>query len=220
MFLEIENDWFQHLKRQLEEPYYQELMTFIKHEYETEMIYPQKDEVFTAFKATPLEKVKVVILGQDPYHQPNQAHGLSFSVKKGIKLPPSLRSIFKERENDLGIPFPKDGCLLNWAEQGVFLLNTVLTVREGEPYSHRNKGWERFTDEVIKLIDQKNSPVVFVLWGKHAQNKKEMIDKDKHFVLESPHPSPLSASRGFFGSHPFSKANAYLKETGQTPIDW
>ena len=189
-------------------------------EYERETIFPKKEDIFNAFHYTPYEETKVVILGQDPYHGPNQAHGFSFSVKPNVAIPPSLRNIFKELNADLDIPIPNHGFLVNWANQGVLLLNTVLTVRAHQANSHRGKGWEMFTDEVIKVLNERKQPIVFILWGKNAQVKKAMIDSRKHFILEAPHPSPLSAHRGFFGSKPFSKTNQFLQSIGKEPINW
>jgi uracil-DNA glycosylase len=183
-------------------------------------VFPPSEDMFSAFIHTPLEKVKVVILGQDPYHNYNQAHGLAFSVRDGIKTPPSLQNIYIELNSDLGYDIPDNGNLQKWAERGVFLLNTVLTVRKGEANSHRKRGWEEFTDSVIETISREKEGVVFILWGKPAQSKEALIDTSKHFVLKAPHPSPLSAFRGFFGSKPFSKANNYLKIRGETPINW
>ncbi|WP_277630410.1 uracil-DNA glycosylase, partial [Atopococcus tabaci] len=183
-------------------------------------VYPDMYHIWKAFEWTPYNKVKAVILGQDPYHGPNQAHGLSFSVQPGVKVPPSLKNIYKELESDLGIPPVDHGYLRSWAEQGVLLLNTVLTVRKGEPNSHRGKGWELVTDEVIQRLNEKETPVVFILWGNASIQKRELIDESKHYVLTSPHPSPFSARKGFFGSRPFSKTNELLQESGQEPIDW
>ena len=178
------------------------------------------DHIYEALKLTPYHEVKVVILGQDPYHGPHQAHGLSFSVQPGVRIPPSLRNIYKELQSDLGIAPVFHGYLVPWAQQGILLLNTVLTVREGQAYSHRGKGWERLTDTIIEKLNQRDKPVIFVLWGKPAQQKKALIDTKKHIIIESPHPSPLSASRGFFGSKPFSKINQALIALGETPINW
>lgn len=177
-------------------------------------------DIFNALHFTPYKNVKVVLLGQDPYHGPNQAHGLSFSVKPNVPIPPSLKNIFQELHDDLGCYIPDNGCLIPWARQGVLLLNTVLTVRQGEAHSHRGKGWEQFTDRVISLINNREKPAVFILWGRPAQSKLPLIDQTKHFIIRSPHPSPLSANRGFFGSRPFSKANRFLREIGETEIDW
>lgn len=216
----LKNDWWELLKEEFEKPYYKELRVFLKEEYAHHTIYPDMYDIFNALHYTPYKKVKVVILGQDPYHGPNQAHGLSFSVKPGVAQPPSLKNIFLELEQDLGCRPPKHGHLVKWAKQGVLLLNTVLTVRRGMANSHSGKGWELFTDEVIRCLNKRELPVVFILWGRHAQAKKEMIDADKHYIIESPHPSPFSANRGFFGSRPFSKANQFLKSIGLEEIDW
>ena len=194
--------------------------TKLEDEYISKTIYPKPTDVFNAFNKTPFDKVKVVILGQDPYHGKGQAHGLSFSVPKGITAPPSLRNIFTELKNDIGKEIPQDGDLTNWAEQGVLLLNAILTVVANSPASHHNMGWEDFTDTVIKTISDKKENIVFILWGAYAQKKKSLIDTQKHLVIESPHPSPFSADRGFFGSKPFSKTNEYLKSKGETEINW
>lgn len=220
MSFEFHNDWENVLKDEFDKPYYQELRAFLRNEYATHMIYPKMTDIWTAFQLTSFKDVKVVILGQDPYHGPKQAHGMSFSVQPGVKIPPSLRNIFKELESDIGVPIPTEGMLTGWAEQGVLLLNTALTVREGAAASHRGKGWELFTDEVIRKLSMRNEPIVFILWGKHAQEKAMLIDRNRHAIIESPHPSPFSASRGFFGSKPFSKTNEYLREWGEEPIDW
>ncbi|MCY7704669.1 uracil-DNA glycosylase [Bacillus safensis] len=216
----LNDSWWAVMKSEFEQPYYQELRKWMKEEYRTQTVFPKPDDVYRALHLTSYEKVKVVILGQDPYHGPGQAHGLSFSVQPGVKHPPSLRNIFQELKDDLGCPVPNHGSLVSWAEQGVLLLNTVLTVRKGEANSHKGKGWERVTDRVIDVLNQREQPVVFVLWGRHAQNKKERIDQNKHFIIESPHPSPFSARNGFFGSRPFSKVNAYLKQMGIEEINW
>jgi uracil-DNA glycosylase len=214
------NDWDEVLNDEFEKPYYSKLREFLKREYAEEMIYPQVDELWTAFKLTPFNEVKVVVLGQDPYHGPGQAHGLSFSVKPGIKIPPSLRNMFKELASDIGCPVPESGTLTGWAEQGVLLLNTVLTVRDGQAHSHRKQGWEVFTDEVIRKLSNRDEPIVFVLWGRPAQEKKKLIDTSRHAIIESVHPSPLSASRGFIGSRPYSKTNQILESWHETGIDW
>jgi len=216
----IGNNWDQLLKEEYEKPYFQDLMKFVKEEFKNKTIYPKQNEVFNAFRYTDFDQVKVVILGQDPYHGPNQAEGLSFSVKDEVLKPPSLQNIFKELESDLGIPFPEHNSLKNWAKQGVLLLNAVLTVEEHKPTSHKEKGWEIFTDDVIKLINQKQTPVVFILWGSYARNKKSLITNPKHLIIESAHPSPFSARNGFFGSKPFSKTNEFLKKNGIKEIDW
>lgn len=216
----IGNKWDDLLKQEFQEEYFQNLLAFIKKEYKEKIIYPKQNEVFNAFRYTDFDKVKVVILGQDPYHGPNQAEGLSFSVKNEVQKPPSLKNIFKELENDLGIPFPKVNSLKPWAKQGVLLLNAVLTVEEHKPTSHKEKGWEKFTDDVIKMINQKEEPVVFILWGAYARNKKALITNPKHFIIESAHPSPFSAYHGFFGSKPFSKTNEFLRQNHIKEIDW
>lgn len=216
------NDWQDILAEEIAKPYYQELQEFVAQEYATQTIYPPIEEVMTAFSKTAYQDVKVVILGQDPYHGPNQAHGLSFSVKPGIPHPPSLRNILKELQDDVGCPIPPHGTLTKWAEQGVLLLNTVLTVRAGQANSHQGQGWEQFTDAVIEKLAARQQPIIFVLWGKPAQRKKGLIQKyaHPHVILEAPHPSPLSAYRGFLGSKPYSKINAQLEAWGEQPIDW
>lgn len=216
----FDNDWQEVVGAEFTKPYYLELREFLKHEYENETVYPAKENVWNAFKHTAYGDVKVIILGQDPYHGPNQAHGLSFSVQPGVPHPPSLRNMFKELKEDLGCTIPKDGTLTKWADQGVLMLNTVLTVRQGQAHSHRGKGWEQFTDEVIRKLSDREEPVIFVLWGRPAQKKKQFIDLDRHAIIESPHPSPLSASRGFFGSRPYSKVNELLEQRGEKPIDF
>ncbi|MBK3495700.1 uracil-DNA glycosylase [Viridibacillus sp. YIM B01967] len=214
------NDWEHVLKAEFEKPYYLQLREFLKHEYATETIYPPMDDMWSAFRHTPYANVKVVILGQDPYHGAGQAHGMSFSVKCGVKHPPSLQNMLKEMQSDLGFAIPEDGTLTKWAEQGVLMLNTVLTVREGQAHSHRKQGWEQFTDTVIQKLSEREQPVIFVLWGKPAQQKKRLIDTNLHAIIEAPHPSPLSSYRGFFGSKPYSKINTQLKEWGVAPIDF
>lgn len=216
----IHNDWQNVLADQFEAPYYLKLREFLKEEYSTQKIHPDMYHIFEALELTPYDKVKVVILGQDPYHGVNQAHGLSFSVQPGVKIPPSLRNIYQEMQNDLGISPVQHGNLVSWAKQGVLMLNTVLTVREGQAYSHRGQGWEQMTDAVIKRLNEREKPIVFILWGKPAQEKIKMIDTSKHAIIKSVHPSPLSAHRGFFGSKPFSKTNQLLVEWGESPIDW
>lgn len=216
----LTNDWQPVLEDEFTKPYYLRLREFLKHEYTTHTIYPKMDDIFNALHYTPFHDVKVVILGQDPYHGPGQAHGLSFSVQTGVKQPPSLKNIFKELEDDLGFSPPDHGYLVDWSKQGVLLLNTVLTVRQGQAHSHRGKGWENFTNQVIESLNKKDKPVVYILWGSAAQKKQELIDTSKHYVIKSPHPSPLSAYRGFFGSKPFSKANAMLRESGQEEVNW
>ncbi|MCP1143557.1 uracil-DNA glycosylase [Lysinibacillus endophyticus] len=218
----FDNDWQDILAEEFEKDYFIKLQKFVDEEYNITTVYPPREDVMNAFTTTPYSKVKVVLLGQDPYHGPEQAHGLCFSVNNGVPLPPSLKNIFQELQNDMGCPIPKDGNLLNWANQGVFLLNTVLTVRQGEANSHKGMGWEKFTDAVIKKLAERSQPMIFVLWGKPAQSKKKIIERvgTHHYILEAPHPSPLSAYRGFFGSKPFSKINGKLVEWGQQPIDW
>ena len=216
----IHNSWRDVLADEFEKPYYHSLRDFLKKEYRTQKIHPDMYHIFEALELTPYEKVKVVILGQDPYHGANQAHGLSFSVQPGVKIPPSLNNIYKELQSDLGIKPVNHGNLVSWAKQGVLLLNTVLTVREGQAYSHRGQGWERLTDTIIEKLNEREQPVVFILWGKPAQEKMKMIDKSKHIILTSSHPSPLSAHRGFLGSKPFSKTNDALLARGEQPIDW
>lgn len=216
----IEKSWEEVLKDELEKDYFKNLIEFIKEEYKTKTIYPKMNEIFKAFRYTPYDKVKVVILGQDPYHGENQAEGLSFSVPKGVNQPPSLKNIFKEMHDDIGCDIPNTGSLSSWAEQGVLLLNAVLTVIKDHAASHRDKGWEIFTDRVIKEINKKETPVVFILWGNYARSKKKYITNPKHLVIESAHPSPLSAHNGFFGSKPFSKTNRFLKDNNIEPIDW
>lgn len=215
-----ESDWTETLDSALASPDFLELFRFIEQERLSQTIYPSEQNVFNAFRLTSYAQTKVVILGQDPYHGPNQAHGLSFSVEEGNKLPPSLRNIFKELSADLNIPTPITGNLTPWAEQGVFLLNTVLTVQESQANSHRKRGWERFTDQVIQKLDEHARPLIFVLWGKPAEKKANLINQDKHIILSAPHPSPLSAYRGFFGSQPFSKINRELTLRGIKGIDW
>ncbi len=216
----IGNKWDELLKKEYQEDYFQNLIQFVKNEYKTKTIYPKQNEVFNAFRYTDFDNLKVVILGQDPYHGPNQAEGLSFSVSNEVLKPPSLQNIFKELESDLGIPFPKHNSLKPWARQGVLLLNAVLTVEEHKPTSHKEKGWETFTNNVIKIINEKQTPVVFILWGSYAREKKSLITNPKHLIIESAHPSPFSARNGFFGSKPFSKTNEFLKKNGLKEIDW
>ena len=216
----IENDWVEHIQGEYKKSYYKSLYETVLKEYKTQEIYPPSKEIFKAYELCPYEKLKVVILGQDPYHGTGQAQGLSFSVKKGMPLPPSLQNIYKELSDDLSCPIPKNGDLRPWAEQGVLLLNTVLTVRAHQAFSHRGIGWEEFTDATIAAIEEKEDPVVYILWGSPAQSKRKMIHQKKRLILTAPHPSPLSAYRGFFGSKPFSKCNAYLEKEGLSPIDW
>jgi uracil-DNA glycosylase len=216
----INNDWLQAIGGQFRMPYYKELYQFVRSEYSRYVIYPNTDDIFNAFHFTPLSQVKVVILGQDPYHNEGQAHGLCFSVKPDVEIPPSLVNIYQELHDDLGCYIPNNGYLEKWAREGVLLLNTVLTVRAHQANSHQGKGWEQFTDAVIQAVNAQDRPIVFILWGRPAQTKKSMLNNPKHLILQAPHPSPLSAYRGFFGSRPFSKANEYLKNNGIEPIDW
>ena len=216
----ITNDWADALKPEYSKDYYKKLFSFIGNEYASQTVYPPGDDIFNAFHLTPLSKVKCVIIGQDPYHEPGQAHGLSFSVKPGIDIPPSLQNIYKELQTDCGCYIPDNGYLIKWAEQGVLLLNAVLTVRAHVAASHQNKGWEDFTDAVIRIINEKDAPVVFMLWGGFARSKKSMLNNPKHLILEAPHPSPLSAYRGFFGCRHFSRCNEILTANGLDPIDW
>lgn len=216
----LKNDWTNYLNDEFTKPYYLKLREFLKREYATKTIYPNMNDIFNALHLTSFEAVKVVIIGQDPYHGPGQAHGLSFSVQPGVPKPPSLVNIFKELQNDIGCAIPNHGGLIDWAKQGILLLNTVLTVRQGQAHSHRQKGWETFTDQVIQTLNQKDHPVVYILWGRAAQEKIKLIDTQKHFIIQSVHPSPLSAHRGFFGSKPFSKTNTILDKLGLEKIDW
>lgn len=218
--VKIGNDWDEVLKDLFKSENYEKIREFLKSEYSLHTIYPSMYDIFNAFKITPYKSIKAVILGQDPYHEPGQAHGLCFSVKEGTKLPPSLVNIYKELYSDLGIEPSESGDLTAWAKQGVLLLNTTLTVRRGVANSHSKCGWTEFTDEVIKKISEREKPVVFILWGGNARAKKSLIDLSRHFVIESAHPSPLSCYNGFFGSKPFSRTNEYLKSIGETPIDW
>ena len=216
----IGNNWDLALQDEYKKEYFTTLLDFVKNEYKNKIIYPKQTEVFNAFRYTDYNDVKVVILGQDPYHGPNQAEGLSFSVSDEVLKPPSLQNIFKELESDLKIPFPEHNSLKNWAKQGVLLLNAVLTVEEHKPTSHKSKGWEIFTDNIIKIINEKKTPVVFILWGAYARAKKELITNPIHLIIESAHPSPFSARNGFFGSKPFSKTNEFLKKNNIKEIDW
>lgn len=216
----IHSSWLHRLQKEFESPYFKELNDFLKIESDTFTIYPNEDEIYNAFNQTPFEDVKVVIIGQDPYHGENQAHGLSFSVQKRVKLPPSLKNIYKEIESDLGITPPQSGDLTAWTKQGVLLLNATLTVRAQSPGSHQKKGWEKFTDAVIHKLSDEKENLVFILWGKYAQDKGVIIDSNKHFVIKSAHPSPFAARKGFFGSKPFSKTNEFLKSKNIIPIDW
>lgn len=216
----ITGEWEKALHPEFKKPYYAQLYKKVLNAYRTETVYPPSTDIFNAFAFTPLEQVKVVILGQDPYHEPGQANGLCFSVHKGVRIPPSLVNIYKEMSSDLGCPAPENGDLTGWARQGVLLLNTVLTVRAHAANSHRGIGWEEFTDAAIRVLADQDRPLVFILWGTPARRKKALIHNPKHLIIESPHPSPLSASGGFFGSRPFSKTNDYLVRCGLTPIDW
>ncbi|MFC0014625.1 MULTISPECIES: uracil-DNA glycosylase [Allobacillus] len=218
--MHITTDWNEQLANEFNQTYFQQLIQEVQHAYEKESVFPAKEDLFRAFNETSFDQTKVVIIGQDPYHGVNQANGLSFSVAKGQPIPPSLRNIFKELSDDMQIAEPTHGDLTSWANQGVLLLNSVLTVRNGEAFSHRHLGWEQFTDQVIEKISKDKENVVFILWGKHALKKGQTINPFKHLVIHSAHPSPLSAYRGFFGSKPFSKANQYLVEKNKNPIDW
>lgn len=220
MSIMIGNTWDSLLQEEYQKDYFTNLLSFVNEEYKTKTIYPKKNEIFNAFRYTDYNNVKVVILGQDPYHGPNQAEGLSFSVSNEVLKPPSLQNIFKELQDDLGIPFPKKNSLKPWTKEGVLLLNAVLTVEAHTPTSHKNHGWETFTDEIIKIINEKTTPVVFILWGSYARAKKKLITNPIHYVIESAHPSPFSAYNGFFGSKPFSKTNAFLKKHGIKEINW
>jgi len=220
MNVKIEPSWKEVLKEEFGKPYFKNLVEFVKNEYQSHTIYPPGKQIFSAFDHTPFDDVKVVIIGQDPYHGAGQAHGLSFSVPEGIKQPPSLKNIFKELDSDLGIPAVQSGNLERWAEQGVLLLNATLTVRASQAGSHQNKGWEEFTDAAIQKLSDEKEHLVFILWGAYAQKKGSIIDSSKHFIIKSPHPSPFSAHNGFFGSKPFSKTNSYLKSVGKKEISW
>ncbi len=216
----IGNDWDQILENEMNQEYFKNLIQLIEKEYQEKTIYPQKTEIFKAFRNTSYRDTKVVILGQDPYHGENQAEGLSFSVKQGIAKPPSLQNIFKELKDDLGYEIPESGSLVSWTKEGVLLLNTVLTVVKNHPASHKDLGWERFTDKVIEKLNEKETPIVFILWGSFARSKKVLITNPIHYVIESAHPSPFSAYHGFFGSKPFSKTNQFLESKGIRPIHW
>ncbi|RAL21404.1 uracil-DNA glycosylase [Thermoflavimicrobium daqui] len=216
----LKNDWNDVVGEEFKKPYYIQLRKFLVDEYNTRTIYPDMYDIYSALHLTPYAQTKVVIIGQDPYHGTGQAHGLSFSVKPGVAIPPSLQNIYLELQHDLGCYIPNNGYLEKWAKQGVLMLNTVLTVRKGTPNSHRGKGWEMFTDQVIVSLNRRVKPVVFILWGKNAQEKKALITNPHHFIIQSAHPSPYSADRGFFGSRPFSKANQFLQKIGEEPIDW
>jgi len=217
---EINNDWLEPLSEEFSKDYYRNLYKKIKEEYETKVVFPEPDNIFSAFEFTPLSSVKVVILGQDPYHNVGQAHGLCFSVKPKVDIPPSLVNIYKELESDIGCNIPNNGYLEKWARQGVMMLNTVLTVRAHAANSHQGLGWEKFTDATIKILNDIDRPIVFLLWGRPAQNKKIMLNNPKHLILEAPHPSPLSAYRGFFGCKHFSKTNEFLNANGLNEINW
>ena len=219
--IKLHSSWKKKLQPEFDNDSMKNLKSFLKKEYGAgKTIYPRGDEYFAAMNLTPLDQVKVVIVGQDPYHGPGQAHGLCFSVRDGVRFPPSLQNIFKELHADLGIAIPKSGSLQKWAEHGVLLLNAVLTVEDGKAASHQGKGWEEFTDRIIHIVNEERENVVFILWGSYAQKKAAFVDRKKHFVIESVHPSPLSAHRGFFGTKPFSRANAYLRSKGLSEVDW
>ncbi|MDE5748758.1 MAG: uracil-DNA glycosylase [Acetatifactor sp.] len=216
----INNDWLTEMEPEFRKPYYAKLFQFVKDEYNSTQVFPPADDIFNAFHLTPLSQVKVVILGQDPYHNVGQAHGLCFSVRPEVDIPPSLVNIYKELHDDLGCRIPNNGYLVKWAEQGVLMLNTVLTVRAHMANSHRGKGWEEFTDAAIAALNKQDRPIVFILWGRPAQTKERMLHNPNHLILKAPHPSPLSAYNGFFGSKPFSQTNRFLEEHGVAPIDW
>ncbi len=216
----IDNDWLPAVNAEFKKPYYADLYKFVKEEYSKVAVFPPADEIFSALHLTPLSKVKVVIIGQDPYHNVGQAHGLCFSVRPEVDIPPSLVNIYKELQSDLGCKIPNNGYLVKWAEQGVLLLNTVLTVRAHQANSHQGKGWEQFTDAIIRAVNAEDRPIAYLLWGRPAQSKMSMLDNPKHKVFTAPHPSPLSAHRGFFGCKHFSQANAFLEANGVEPIDW
>ena len=220
MNVRIEESWKTRLQEEFDKPYFANLTQFVRNEYASGVVYPPGNEMFAAFDACPFDQVRVVILGQDPYHEPGQAHGLCFSVNDGVQFPPSLVNIFKEIESDMGKPMPRSGNLMRWAQQGVLLLNATLTVRAHQAGSHQNKGWETFTDAVIRRLALEREHIVFILWGSYAQRKGAFIDRNRHCVLQSPHPSPLSAYRGFFGNKHFSSANNYLVQHGYKPIEW
>lgn len=216
----LTGEWEKALHGEFAKEYYRKLFLFVREQYGKVPVYPESGEIFTAFHLTPLDQVKVVILGQDPYHNVGQAHGLCFSVRPQVEVPPSLVNIYQELHDDLGCRIPNHGYLTSWAEQGVLLLNTVLTVQAHKPMSHRGVGWEEFTDAAIKAVNGQDRPIVFILWGRPAQEKEKMLDNPKHLILKAPHPSPLSAYRGFFGSRPFSRANDFLRENGVEPVNW
>lgn len=220
MQVRIEPSWREHLQREFDAPYFTQLVAFVRQEYQQGKVYPPGRLIFNAFDQCPFDQVKVVIIGQDPYHEPGQAQGLCFSVPDGVQIPPSLVNIYKEIESDLGVKCPPSGDLTRWARQGVLLLNATLTVREHQAGSHQRQGWEQFTDAVIATLSRERTGLVFLLWGSYAQGKRMLIDTSRHLVLQSPHPSPLSAHRGFFGNHHFSQTNAWLQAHGQTPIQW
>lgn len=220
MDVRLEPSWKEQLKEEFEKPYFTRLADFVRQEYKTKAVYPAPKDIFAALESVPFDRVRVVVLGQDPYHGPGQAHGLCFSVPEGVPKPPSLQNVFKEIKSDLELPVPENGNLQHWADQGVLLLNATLTVVSGQAASHQGKGWEEFTDTIVKKLNEGRSGLVFLLWGAYAQKKGAHIDRKKHLVLEAPHPSPLSAHNGFFGCRHFSKANAYLLERGQAPIQW
>lgn len=220
MKINFSNDWQELLKDEMDKEYYDKLEQFLENEYNSKVVYPEKHNIFSALEYTSYKDTKVVILGQDPYHGPGQSHGLAFSVKEGIRTPPSLRNMYKELKDDLNCYIPDNGYLEKWAKEGVLLLNTSFTVRDGEPNSHRKIGWEIFTDKIIKLLNEREDPIVFILWGNNAIKKEEFITNPNHHIIKSFHPSPLSASRGFFGTKPFSRTNDFLKSIGKKPIDW
>jgi uracil-DNA glycosylase len=216
----LKNDWAPLLEGEFTESYYLRLRQILKEEYQNKVIYPDRHDIYNALQFTSFEDTKVVIIGQDPYHGQGQAHGLSFSVKPGVSIPPSLKNIYKELHADIGCEIPNHGCLTEWTKQGVLLLNTVLTVQAGKPNSHKGLGWERFTDRVIEILNERKTPVVFILWGRFAQQKEQLITSPWHFIIKSPHPSPFSAYSGFFGSKPFFRTNEFLRQIGHKEIDW
>jgi uracil-DNA glycosylase len=216
----LENDWSPLLQEEFQKPYYLSLREKLQEEYKTGIIYPDAHDIYNALHFTPYKETKVVIIGQDPYHGPGQAHGLSFSVKPGVKVPPSLQNIYKEAQSDIGCYIPNHGYLVEWTKQGVLLLNAVLTVRAGVANSHKALGWENFTDKVIELLNERETPVVFILWGRFSQQKQQLITASHHYIIKSPHPSPFSANKGFFGSKPFSKTNEFLRNIESAEIDW
>jgi len=216
----LKNDWAPLLEQEFTESYYLSLRQILKEEYQNKVIYPDRHDIYNALHFTSYEDTKVVIIGQDPYHGQGQAHGLSFSVKPGVSIPPSLKNIYKELHDDIGCEIPNHGSLTEWTKQGVLLLNAVLTVQAGKPNSHKGIGWEKFTDRIIGILNDRKTPVVFILWGRFAQQKQQLITSPRHFIIKSPHPSPFSAHSGFFGSKPFSRTNEFLRQTGQKEIDW